>query len=340
LLPWLLGPERQAVSLLAIAYFAAYLPLGPLSTPLYARDLAEQRFSRVNVLRLSPSWLYLAGIGALWLAGAVSVASLVWASWLGACLTVLARCWVGRDLLASQPSVLEMRALLSLGARFHVGTVLSLLAGQADRMALFMLFDDETAGHYVVAATCASSGLAVVTSAVSFVLLPALAAEPDRCRARAVLATALRRTALFLYAGIIGSIAVTPWLLPVLFGRAFDDAVPLALLLLLAVVPFTLRQTIVRCVRAFGEARIGVTNELAVLASFALACPVALGLGLGAEGLAAATIVANMAGLAVAGRHLHARHAIPAHAWLVPGPTMIRDGLSLAAQLALPRFAR
>jgi O-antigen/teichoic acid export membrane protein len=336
LLPLLLGAERESVTSLATLYLVAYLPLGALATVLLALDQAEHRFLRLNLLRLGPSWVYLAGIGALWLADAVSVTSLVWAIWAGSAVTVAARLFLLRNHVLAGPDLGEARALLALGARFHAGAVLALLAGQADRMLLLLTFDDTTVGHYVVAWTFASSGLATVTSAVSFVLLPVLAAEPDRARARALLATGLRRTALFLYLGVAASLAVTPLLVPLLFGAAFADAVPAAMILLLATVPLTLRQTAVRCLRAFAEARIAVTSELAALLAFLLlAGPLAWAFG--ASGIAAATIGGNLAGLVLCARHLANAHGIAASAWLAPGAAMLGDGWSLGRRLMLAR---
>ncbi|MCL6608975.1 MAG: oligosaccharide flippase family protein [Geminicoccaceae bacterium] len=334
LLPWLLGPEREAAFALATLYLAGFIPLSAFAVVLVAADQAERRFTRLNFVRLGPSWFYLGGIGLLWLADAVSVATLVAAAWLGAALTTAIQIHLARRAVLARPDLAEIRALLALGARFHVGAVLALLAGQADRMLLLLLFDDATVGHYVVAWTFASSGLATVTNAVSFVLLPVLAAEPDRGRARALLATGLRRTALFLYLGVAASLAVTPLLLPLLFGAAFADAVPAAMLLLLATVSLTLRQTVVRCLRAFAEARIAVTSEAAALLAFLLtAGPLALASG--ANGIAAATIAGNLAGLVLCARHLARAHGIPASAWLAPGPTMLGDGWSLGRRLVL-----
>lgn len=340
LLPWLLGPQRTHAVALAQGYLVAYLPFGAIGMVLGAYDHAARRFVRLNLLRLGPSSIYLAGIGVLWFTDAVGVGTLLWATWVGLALTVAAHVCFTVPALLARPSTAELRTLLSLGARFHAGAFLSLLANQVDRILLFRLFDDVAASHYVVAGSFASSGLTVATSAVVFVLQPTLASERDRSRARRLLTVALRRMALFLYVGVVGSVAVTPWLLPLLFGRAFAEAVPLAILLLLAVVPFTLRQAIVRCLRAFGEARVGVTSELATLAGFLLICPALLGIGLGAEGLAAASILANAAGLAVTARYLWDRHAIATRAWLLPGPSMFRDGLVFATRLIKPVMAR
>jgi len=333
-LPSLLGEERASVVGLAILYFVAFLPLSAIGTVLVGLEQAERRFQRLNFVRLGPTLFYLGGIGLFWLADAVSVATLVAAAWLGAALTTVIQIHLARREVLARPTLGEIRALLALGTRFHAGAVLALLAGQADRMLLLLLFDDATIGHYVVAWTFASSGLATVTHAVSFVLLPVLAAEPDRARARMLLTTGLRRTALFLYLGVAASLAVTPLLLPLLFGAAFADAVPAAMLLLLATVPLTLRQTVVRCLRAFAEARIAVTSEFAALLGLLLlAGPLAWAFG--ANGIAAATIGGNLAGLVLCARHLANAHGIAASAWLAPGPTMLGDGWSLGRRLVL-----
>lgn len=339
LLPLVLGQARNASYGTAIAYAAAFAPLAAIASVLLSVDQAEQRFSRVNFIRLGPSWIYLLGIGVLWLAGAVSAESLLWASWVGSALTVAARLAIRSDQLLARPDSTEMRALFGLGARFHAQALLFMLASQADRIILFIAFPDRAIGLYVVAATFAQSGLAVVTSAVSFVLFPVLAGEPDRSRARRLLGRWLGYTALFLYLGVAASIAVTPWLVPLLFGPEFADAVSIAILLLAAVAPLTLRQTIVRCLRAFGEARIGVLSEAATLLGFALlAAP--LTLAFGPAGLAAATIASNAAGLAVCVRHLRARHQIEPRDWLVPSVPMIQDALKTALRLVTPVVAR
>jgi len=333
-LPSLLGEERASVVGLAILYFVAFLPLSAIGTVLVGLEQAERRFQRLNFVRLGPTLFYLGGIGLFWLADAVSVATLVAAAWLGAALTTVIQIHLARRDVVLRPDLGEIRALLALGARFHVGAVLALVAGQADRMLLLLLFDDATIGHYVVAWTFASSGLATVTHAVSFVLLPVLAAEPDRARARALLTTGLRRTALFLYLGVAASLAVTPFLLPLLFGKPFTDAVPAAMLLLLTTVPLTLRQTVVRCLRAFAEARIAVTSELTTLLAFLLlAAPLAWAFG--ANGIAAATIAGNLAGLVLCALHLANAHGIAASAWLAPGAAMLGDGWSLGRRLVL-----
>lgn len=339
LLPWLLGEARREVFDLAVLFACVWLPVTNLNVVLMAADQAARRFGRLNLLRLGPNGFYLAGILALWATGRVSVESLVWAVAGGSALTLTLRLATARRDLHAAPEWPQICTLARVALRFHAGALAALLSSQADRIVLVLAFPDVTIGHYVVAWTFAASGIAAVTSAVSFVLLPHLAAERDRDRARTTLALALRRTAIFLYIGVAVAGLATPWLFPLLFGAAYAETVPLALLLLVAVVPLTLRQTIVRSLRAFGEARIGVVNELAAIVVFLCAAFVAVGtIGWRVEGIATAVIMANLIGLLHCIRHLEGRHAISPRHWIVPGIESIRDLAVLVANIV--RFQR
>lgn len=331
-LTYLLGPERADFSTLALWFAIGWLPIWNMNAILVGLDQASRKFVIVNVLRIAPSLLYLAGICALWASGNVSPTALAWAMLGAAVLTLALRLLFGWRRLVGIPDKTNLVLLLSFGLRFHAHAVLFLLASQADRMVLVLAFPDAEVGHYVVATTFAQSGLAAVTSAVSFVLFPAMAAEPDRARAHALLALWLRRTALFLYVAVPASLVVTPWLLPFLFGPAFTDAVPIAAILLLAMIPLALRQTIIRCLRAFGEARIGVTSEGASLAVFALAVG-PLMLAWGPTGIAGATLLGQLAGLLVCARHLTSRHDIASRTWLLPGREGLVDAISIGRGL-------
>ena len=339
LLPWLLGEARRDVFEIAVLFTCAWLPVTNLNVVLMGADQAARRFGRLNLLRLGPNGFYLVGILALWAMGRVSVESLVWATVGGSALTLLLRLATARRDLVAAPERSEIATLAHVGSRFHAGTLAALLSSQADRIVLVLVFPDVIIGQYVVAWTFAASGLAAVTNAVSLVLLPYLAAERDRERARTTLALALRRTAMFLYAGVAIAGIATPWLFPLLFGAAYVEAVPLALLLLVAIVPLTLRQTILRCLRAFGEARIAVVNELAAMIALFCAAFVAVGtIGWRVEGVATAVVLANLIGLFHCIRHLDGRHAIPPNEWIVPGIDSVRDLTVLVTNIV--RFRR
>ena len=109
------------------------------------------RFARYNLMRLLPSGVYLASLLVLWALDAVSVASLVWASWLGTAVTALLRLYHSRDVLGARPSLSEARRLVAFGARLHGAALLAALLAQADRLVVITFWDEASLGLYVVA---------------------------------------------------------------------------------------------------------------------------------------------------------------------------------------------
>ena len=116
-LGWLLLPflmRGSSAGSLAQLYLLAFVPFNFLALALLALDQGEMRFARYNLLRLLPPGVYLAGLLVLWGLDAVSVASFVWASWLGTALTAIVRLLQSRDAVRARPSLSEARRLLAL----------------------------------------------------------------------------------------------------------------------------------------------------------------------------------------------------------------------------------
>lgn len=333
LLPFLLGPERSEVWPLAMAYLFAFVPVNLVMATLLAIDQAECRFSRYNFSRLFPPGIYLLSVLLLWTVGAISVATVVWATWLGTALTTCVRLWIWRQHLLAHPIWREAKALLRQGVLFHGTTVIMLLSSQADRLIVIRFFGDTDIGQYVVALTIATTGLGLVTNSVHTVLYPLLAAEPMRARAQDRLRLGLQRSTLLLVASSILAIVLIPHLLPLLFGTAYAPAIATAVFLVLAYVPLALRQIIVRCLRAFGDARSGLLVESIALVSFLLLLPFTYVVGL--IGIPLALAGANVVGLAVVCVQLQRHHQISTRAWLLPSRAMLSD-----AAVQISRFHR
>ncbi len=243
-LPLLL--PRATSSALAQIYLLAFLPFHFLALTLLALDQGDMRFGRYNLVRLLPSYVYLACLLILWALDAVSVAALVWATWLGTALTALARLYQARHALRARPSLFEARVLLALGTRFHGAALLAALFAQADRFVVLTFWDDASLGLYVVAATLAGAGLNVVAAGFNVILLPRLAAAASIEAQRQILSQTLRYAMLLLTAGTMILLLLCPWLVPFLFGHAFAGATGISIVLLLGYVPTALRQVITR----------------------------------------------------------------------------------------------
>jgi O-antigen/teichoic acid export membrane protein len=294
-LPLLL--RESATGALAQAYLIAFLPLHFLALALLALDQGELRFARYNLTRLLPSAVYLVGLLALWALDAVTVAALVWASWLGTALTAAARLYQSRAGLRARPSPVEARRLLAFGARLHGAALLAALLAQADRFVVLTFWDDASLGLYVVALTLATAGLNIVTGAFGVLLLPRLAHAGDPAARRRIMGQTLRYATLLLAAGTALVALLCPWLLPLLFGAAFAPAVGLCLVLLLAYLPTALSQVIVHGLTGTGDWRPRILALALALSTFAaVVWPLARLLGL--PGIPAALLVANGVALA------------------------------------------
>ena len=294
-LPFLLRAAPAAA--LAQVYLLAFLPFNLLALALLALDQGDMRFARYNLTRLLPSAVYLAGLLVLWRLDAVSVAALVWASWLGTALTAVVRLCHSREALRAPPSLSEARRLLAFGARLHGAALLAALLAQADRLVVITFWDDASLGLYVVALTLATAGLNVVTGAFAVLLLPRLAQARDPAAQRRLMGQTLRYATLLLSAGTAVLLLLCPWLLPSLFGDAYAGAVGICLLLLVAYLPTALRQIIIGGLAGTGDWRPrNLAQGLALLTFAALVWPLAGTLGL--LGIPTALLLANGVALA------------------------------------------
>jgi O-antigen/teichoic acid export membrane protein len=124
-----------------------------------------------------------------------------------------------------------LRSAFRFGSKVWVANLASISNYRLDQLMMIPLVPARELGLYAVAVTLAGFG-AVLTNAVMAAIAPRVAKGDRRIPARAL------RTTLGLI-GIASAIlaAVTPWLLPALFGAAFRGAVGMALILLVAGLP-------------------------------------------------------------------------------------------------------
>src|SRR5918996_1689792 len=239
--PFLL--RDSAAGTLAQAYLLAFLPFNFLALALLALDQGDMRFGRYNLTRLLPSGVYLVGLLVLWALDAVSVTSLVWASWLGTALTAIVRLYHSPDALRARPSLSEARRLIAFGVRLHGAALIAVLLAAADRLVVITLWDDVSLGLYVVALTLATAGLNVVTGAFAVLLLPRLAEAKDPEAQRRIIIQGLTGTgdwrprilaqgvALVTFAAVVWPLAQMLGLLGIPTGLLIANSAALAYLL-------------------------------------------------------------------------------------------------------------
>ena len=171
-----------------------------------------------------------------------------------------------------------------------------LLAGQVDVFIVLALWDDATLGHYVIALTIASSGLSVISGAYHKVLFPHVAQIQERAGQIGLLARGVRHATLLLVALSLPLALLMPWVVPLLFGQAFNDAVVPALVLVAAYVLVALKSIIIQSLRGFGEGGRGlIAAAISVLIVPLAAWP--LGKHMGLVGVGIAVAMANFGSL-------------------------------------------
>lgn len=287
----------------AIIYTVALIPFNLMALTLTAADQGRQRFGHYNAARLLPQGIYLVGLAGFLAAGEITVVTALWLSWLGTFATAVYKLFaVTQERRLGRPDWYSMKSLLSLGGRFHSANVISLLGQQADRMLVLGLWSNAIAGHYAVAYSLANAPLSVLMMAFNSILYPRLiAADVDRRRQLVRITFLLVSTVVL--AGVLGMMAVVPWLLPAMYGHDFEAAVLLCELLLLAYVPGALRVFCINVLAGMGEWKGRVVAEFAALLAFTVAA-VPLVVFFDVAGVILALFVSNLVGAFIAGRFL------------------------------------
>src|SRR5438128_3262308 len=295
LMPFLLGEGRAHLWTLA-RFYLLYIPFNFVALALLATDQGRLEFERFNTLRLLVPLLYLAGIFLLWMTDKVSVGWFVAANFAATFLVALLALRLNGSLFLHKPSLEEAKSLFTYALRFHPATIVLLLAGQVDVFVVLALWDDATVGHYVIALTIASSGLSIISGAYHKVLFPHVTQIQDRARQIGLLARGVRHATLLLVALSLPLALFMPWIVPLLFGQAFNDAVVPALVLVAAYILVALKSIIIQSLRGFGEGGRGlIAAAISVLIVPLAAWP--LGKHMGLVGVGIAVAMANFGSL-------------------------------------------
>lgn len=141
---------------------------------------------------------------------------------------------LGRLLRSAAAPDPEPPRLLGYGMRVWIGALSGIILLRVDQTLIAPLSSAVELGYYTVAVAIAEAPL-FLTSAARNVIFAADSAKRDDDR----LATAARLVTGLVLLAALGLAALLPWALPALFGAEFADAIPVTLILLLAVLAGT-----------------------------------------------------------------------------------------------------
>lgn len=300
-----------------VAALITLLPMPALLAHQYGQAVLQgrNRFRLYNRQRALPMVLYSLGLGGAFVLGSGNLVGVA-AIWAGATAlgagSTLVVAWrdLRRDGLSDPGSAPPTRTSLRFGLRSLLGTFTGFEQLLLDQALVALLMSTHELGLYVVA--IAFSNLPrLVGQSIGMVAFPAVArAAAEQRASRAVFR--------FFVTGVVASSLLVcglelavPTILPMFFGREFEEAVPVAQILLVGALCQSVRRVLSDVARGAGYPLVGTVAEVC---SLAVLLPAALILAQthGLIGMAVALDIAAGVGLVMAGFGLPvaaARHA-------------------------------
>ncbi len=236
----------------------------------------------------------------------------------------------------ARPRWRTIRALASFGLQGEAGNVLQLLNYRLDQYIVRGFVSLAGVGIYAVGVSM-TEAIFVLANAVALVLMPRMTGADDE-EVAWMAPVATRNTLLIAAGGALALAAIAPWLIPAVFGRAFDDSVEALWWLLPGAVALTGSKVLTSYIFSRGRPLVN-TMITAVSLVVTVAANFALVPAFGVNGAAAASSLAYAAHFAPALFAYRRLSGQPVLGAVLPRPSDI--GLYTdAARGVLARLAR
>lgn len=222
----------------------------------------QGRFRIFNILRLLPAVMFAVGVlvAALVGVGHLQVLTVIWV----ASFAVPATCTLisaSRTLSdAPETPAPPLREMLRFGLKGLLGSASPLETFRPDQAAIGLFLSPATLGLYVVGVAFTNLPRFVAQS-IGMIAYPSVA-EREPPDARRVMWRFFWLAVVTSATVVVITEAAVGWLLPTLFGTAFQDAVPVARILLLGAFCFSVRRVLSDGARGAGQPGAGTVGEL------------------------------------------------------------------------------
>lgn len=309
------SPEVQTI---AILFLCAYLPTYFASLFTSGMFQGQLKIATWNALRALVPVTYLAAILVLMVVESPSVRDFAIAYIIAQAMAAA----VGIGLLirrgwtALLPRMDVMRSLLIYGVKVHVGEVLYSLRQRIDQAVISLLLPSADLGLYVVALTVANGPLILVFTLAN-VAFPKISQQETTGGKLAVFGRYLRFSLAMATATILFLWVVVPWLLPLLFGKPFAPAVPIANVLLLGTLPLAAKLMFQQALKAWDRSLVVGRAELVGLAVAVILITVLMP-AFGLMGVAFSLVLSQLAAAATMGFSLQRELHLPLMKLFVP----------------------
>jgi O-antigen/teichoic acid export membrane protein len=278
-------------------FYLLYIPLNLLGVYAIAFLQGRMAMSSFNWFRASVHVFYTALLALLWFSHQIDVWTALAASLVSNALTVaLCIAFLLREgQVGLRVNVGELRSLISLGLKLNLGNIAGVFASRVDIVMLSFVVTAAVVGDYVVATAVGALPL-IVPSGVSLVLYP-LFSRNTIDRASRAFARFMLIAILMTLAAVPIVIFISPLVVNVFFGKAFNSAIVIAQILGIASLLRGMNTMLSSVLRGLGAPiRASGGDILALIVTTIALLP---GIRLAqADGAAAAVLIGTACGLA------------------------------------------
>lgn len=310
-LPYAIAHDSQTVRSVEFWYLAAFVPVYLLSLFVATMFQGHLDILAWNVVRALVGFGYLGFIAIFWFADKANVEGFAIAYIAGNAVSALVglawlarRGWVGW-----RPDFAVARGLVAYGARVHVGEMVNSLRQRVDQMAVSLFLTSADMGLYVVALTVAN-GPMILVNTIAGVAFPKISQAPDKSEKLRIFGLYLRLAMAMSIASAIGLAVLAEYLVPLIFGRLFDDSATLCQIMLIGLPFFAAKLMFIQALNAFDRSLAIGWAEAAGLIAAVLSLYGMLP-ALGIYGAAWALVVANVVALGAMAASLNRQIGAP-----------------------------
>lgn len=251
LLPLLLRNQTPEVVIYA-RLFLFILPLAYISRASMALQ-GLKNFTAWGLFRLHKPFLYAVALlllGILGMATPYSAAMVIILSSTVGPILIL-RMIRASDIELSLPSAGKMRRMLHYGVRSVLGSLPEELNTRLDQLIIAIWLTDTELGFYAVAVSW-SLILGPVVRAIDNVAFPYVAGNLNETSQLSLFTRSVRLSAFVIIIVNLGLLFITPLVIPLIFGQAFQPSVPVAMVLLVASSFYSLKLVVSSGLRGLG----------------------------------------------------------------------------------------
>jgi O-antigen/teichoic acid export membrane protein len=304
----------------SLTALSAFVVVGTFAYMLLGLENSREHFSvtsRATVLQtlseLIAVVVFVVGLGWGLLGGALSLLSGVTAS----CGLLSWSIWRSGYRFKLPPRGLYLAAAIRFGVINQSGFLLMFLLQRADLLMVYALLDERAAGLYAVALTIAATAT-YAAGALSGASFPRVA-KSDPASMRFLVPRLIRMTVLVAGTSVAVLLVTVPFLVPVVFGSRFEDAVGITLLLTAAGIPGSVQLLLARVAAASDRPGVYLMSYLGSLVTMitldGLLIP-----SLGLPGAALAVLPASLMGLGIGYLRLRRDDSFPPLRACIPRP--------------------